>query len=556
MNKAEEIIDSILIKRGFLSEEERKEFLTDKPKKTYDPYLLPDIEEGTDFLYSALAEGRHICIYGDYDVDGIMSTVLICSFLRNLNSLGLTESEIDWYIPSRFDEGYGLNCGALDTIKETGAELVITVDCGSVSKTEIEYAETIELDVIVTDHHQCSPHLLPDCPVINPMREDSEYPFPYLSGCGVAFKTMQAFRQKFYPDNENIRNFLNDTLDIVALATVADVVPLIDENRTLVKYGIKSINSRKRVALAKLNEMIQVDTSNVNTVDIGFRIGPHINAAGRLDDAGSVIELFLSEDQSRMEEIIKQLISLNTERKRVQDKAEKECINLVESEYADDNFLLLRPDEIHEGVSGIVAGRIKNRFNRPTAVIALSEDKFLKGSARSTQGIDIIALFRRHDSLFLKLGGHAMAAGFTLSENNENLLRKELNEDIASLLTEDPSLFDEDLSFDVETLPEDLTMELAEMMQLFEPTGTQNHAPRLLIKGPLITNTKSIGSEKAHLSFSAGGIRCIIFNPDDESSSVIKEGQNVELYATLGVNKWNGYQNVQLAVQKARSCCV
>ncbi|MDR1068583.1 MAG: DHH family phosphoesterase, partial [Clostridiales Family XIII bacterium] len=238
---ADEIVGSILDKRGYVSAGEREEFLSDKPKLTHDPFLLPAVEEGTDIIYHSLKAGEKICIYGDYDVDGLMSCVLMYEFLHlAAENLG-AKPDIFWYIPSRFDEGYGLNTEALAAIRDGGADLVITVDCGSVSRSEVEFARDAGLKIVITDHHDCDTARVPDCPVIDPKARDSHYPFKGLSGCGVAFKTAHVLRLRYFAGNEQLRLALNRMLDLVAVATIADVVPLTDENRTWVKYGLAEL---------------------------------------------------------------------------------------------------------------------------------------------------------------------------------------------------------------------------------------------------------------------------------------------------------------------------
>jgi single-stranded DNA-specific DHH superfamily exonuclease len=606
--RADEIVWRILAGRGIVTADAIEEFLSDKPKCTYDPLLLPDMEAGVDLIYSSLKSGKRICIYGDYDVDGIMSTVLL---YRYFNALPDICPDLMYYIPSRFDEGYGLNADALRTVREAGAELVVTVDCGSVSKAEVAYAQTIGLCVVVTDHHDCEPELRPDCIVINPKREDSAYPWRHLSGCGVAFKVAQTIKQRYYAKDASVAAALNASLDLTAIATVADVMPLADENRTLVKYGLNFLNNGSRLPLKKLALSIGLTLGEISAHNISFGIAPHINAVGRMADAGPAVELFLTENESRMDEIIEELIRCNGERREIQDQLTNRCIEMVESRYAGDHFLLLRPPGVHEGVSGIVAGKIKDRFGLPTAVLAetdryvempentetdrnpatpkdaamnaetemsenaamtcetaMPEDAaincgietsadadscgggtILKGSARGVPGVDIIAMLRRHSELFLKLGGHAMAAGFALRAENEERLRMSLNDDMDALLDEAPDLLTKNIMVDAEPLPQEITQELADRMKRFEPTGAGNPKPRIRIASAVVSKVKYMGNAGQHMRFTASGVPCVLFGSAKEYAGIIAEGNRISVIGTVEINTWNGNSSVQMIVR-------
>jgi single-stranded-DNA-specific exonuclease len=392
---------------------------------------------------------------------------------------------------------------------------------------------------------------MPFCPVINPKREDSEYPWRGLSGCGVAFKLTQAIKNKYFADDSFVKSLVNEALDLVAIATVADVMPLLDENRTLVKYGLDQIRQGKREALALLCEQIGLKTENIRAYNIGFGIAPHINAAGRMDLAAPVVELFLTDDHEKMVEIISDLIRLNQERRKIQDEAIERCKELVNELYADDLFLLVKDTQMHEGISGIVAGKIRETFNKPTAV--LSETDFngvavLKGSGRSMAGVNIIGLLQNHAELFLKLGGHAMAAGFTLEISNEEVLRAALNADMNELLKANPELFDRNINPDIELDIDEADVELAEIFDEFEPCGMDNQKPLIAVRGGAPVNyAKRVGADQKHLSFKLGTLSCIWFSAPDDAE--LKLNSNPEYYyGTLSVNEWNGYRNPQLTI--------
>ena len=289
MRTAKDIINELLRNRGIISDEEISEFLSDKPQKTYDPFLLLNMEAGVDLLLSEIDAGSRICIYGDYDADGVTS---ICIMSRLLSEL---TDNFTYYIPSRFDEGYGLNRDAVRRVRDEGADLLVTVDCGSVSYDEVEYAKELGMKVIVTDHHNVE-DIKADCILINPKQPGCRYPFRELAGCGVAFKIVQAVcRRRGLP-----KSVISDVLDLTAIGTVGDIVSLTDENRTIVKYGLRRINSGSRKALKMLAEAISL--KRVTSENIAFGIAPHINAAGRMKDASEAAELFLTEDERTMAE--------------------------------------------------------------------------------------------------------------------------------------------------------------------------------------------------------------------------------------------------------------
>jgi single-stranded-DNA-specific exonuclease len=554
---ADEIIREILDRRGFESLEARAEFLSQKPKLTYSPFLLPDVEEGTDIIFAALKSGEKICVYGDYDADGLMSCILLYEFLgAAARKLG-ANPDIYWYIPSRFDEGYGLNTDALAQVADMGTDLVITVDCGSVSKSEVAFAKERGMKIVITDHHDCDAEHLPDCPLIDPKAPESKYPFPGLSGCGVAFKTAQALRLRYFDGDDDLRAKLNSMLDLVAIATVADVVPLTDENRTLVKYGLAEINAGRRPALAELTSAMGL-RKKITAYNIAFGIAPHINAAGRMADAEPVVKLFTCADATERAKIIAELVRHNAERRATQENAVQECEKIVDSlmdKTSDENlFLLVRPHKIHEGIAGIVAGKLKNRYNRPTAVLSreasISDDEgvFLKGSARSVEGVDIISMLRSHEHLFTKLGGHAMAAGFTLPEEREDELRAALNADMSELLKCDSTLLEPKARVDAEIKEPEATIEFTEALDAFEPTGSGNPKPAVIIKNALISNVRRIGGDSKHLSFTADGLRCMRFNAAESDFANIIEGAEVSLTGRLEVDEWNGTKTVKLFV--------
>jgi single-stranded-DNA-specific exonuclease len=518
---------------------------------TYDPFLLPGMAEGIETVYRHISEGKKICVYGDYDVDGLLAVTLLTEFFGNLP--GASKDRIGWYIPSRFGEGYGLNEGAIEQIRADGADLIVTVDCGVVSAREADMAMKAGMAVVITDHHEPDPAVLPVCPVIDPKMPGAAYPFTGLCGCGVAFKLAQAMRTRYYPDDEGARAALNATLDLVAVATIADMTPLADENRTLVKYGMKTLNAGTRWQLAELAEGVGLKAGEITARGVAFGVAPHLNAAGRMGDAALAVDLFRTDDRAAAKEVIAELVERNAERRREQDETFRACVEIIDGEYPDANFLFVRPSRAHEGVAGIVAGNIKERYYRPVAVLAETEEggeRVLRGSARSVAGLDITALIRAHAGLLVRYGGHAMAAGFTLRPENEEALREALEADVKALASDDPGLFSPPPVCDAEILPEEASLELARMLEDFEPTGVGNPRPVLLVRDRTPGNVRRMGAENQHLRFTADGLDCVLFARGGGTADLPEGPGPFDLYGSLEVNRWKERENVRFIVRQ------
>jgi single-stranded-DNA-specific exonuclease len=547
MRTSDEIIEQILVKRGVT---DPGEFFAERPTLTYDPFLLSDMEEGAETVHRYVSGGKRICVYGDYDADGILSVALLTDFLSSLP--GAAKEKISWYIPSRFGEGYGLNMDAIERIRAAGADLMITVDCGVAYAREVAAAMASGMDVVVTDHHEPDPASLPAAPSIDPKTPGSAYPFTGLCGCAVAFKLAQAIRKRYYPDDGNVRAALNASLDLVAVATVADVMPLTDENRTLVKYGLKALNTGTRWQLKDLAEAIRLKPGEITAYHIAFVIAPHLNAAGRMGDASLALDLLKAKDRASAEKIITELIGSNAERRAEQDGSFESCAALIDENYQEEPFLLVKPPRIHEGVAGIVAGKIRERYCRPAAVLSETEENgesVLKGSARSIPGIDVTSLLRNHEELLVKYGGHAMAAGFVLRPENEEALREALRAEVNALAALNPDIFSPSMEADSDLLPEEATVELALLLEKFEPTGEGNLRPVFRISGLTPEGVRRMGSEGRHMKFSAGGIECVLFARGPAPAN-LPSGGPFDLYGSLEVNRWNDRERVQFIVSR------
>ena len=540
-------IIELLHKRGITTDEEIAEFLSDKPKETYDPFLLPDMEEGVDLILSYCDSGGKICIYGDYDADGVTSTVIMTEVLSQLTS------NIIQYIPSRFDEGYGLNRSAIDTIKKAGAELIITVDCGSVSVEEVEYAKSIGLDIMVTDHHRIEDRQA-DTILINPARKDSEYPFSYLAGCGVAFKLAQAIT-----DAAGLpKRRLTEMLDLVALGTIGDIVPLVSENRMLVKYGLRAINTSRREALRVLIEKTGLKPGNIRCENVSFVLVPHINAAGRMKSAALALKLFLAKDREKMEAYADELVSCNVERKRLQNEVFERASAEADEKYKDDAFLFIDLDNAHEGVTGIAAGKLREKYHVPSVIVTDAGDGLYKGTGRSPEGIDLYNLLKNEEEWFTNFGGHAAACGFTMVKEGLEQVRKDLAMRAGRIREESPELFQDNIEADIELEPEEATTGFAEQLALLEPCGRDNERPMISVEG-IPDSISRMGSDGQYLRFTlkwASECTFLVFrNAVETGRKVIdasRSGRKIEAIGSMQIHEWNGNETVQIIVEAVR----
>ena len=575
--RPDEIVRKILEARGITQEDAAREFLSKKPRLAHDPLLLPETEAGADFMVRALSEGKRVCVYGDYDVDGVCGTALLVSFLRAASRVldPDTDPEVTYYIPSRMGEGYGLNNDAIREIKAAGADVIVTVDCGSVSAPEAAFAREIGLDIIITDHHDPDPGNLPDCIHVNPKAgpEEGAYPFDRLCGAGVAFKLCGAIQARVGDDS--LRALLRGCVDLVCVATIADVMPLVDENRTFVKYGLPMLRRGARPGFRALVEVSGAEPAKLGARDVAFAIAPRLNALGRLEDAADGVELFLTEDEGRVWEIAERMDARNSERRHIQEGCFADCMALYEAGAGDEAgagagaeimlgdgdgsgrgrdrgvaFLLLRPEASHEGVAGIVAGKVREATGLPCAVLSETREGkgLLKGSARSAGRLDLIALLRRHGGLFEQLGGHAAAAGFIIREENEGPLREALSLDLAGMLEEEPGLLEERRAAELEIEISDVTPGLAEALEELAPFGVGNPKPMLSLRVPAegIGGFRRMGQDGKHLRFMAEGLTCVFFNGAD---TAFPETGMVQIVGCPEINEWGGQRNIQLAVR-------
>ena len=536
-----EIAASVLVRRGYADPAGARGFLeADLP--AHDPFLLGDMAVAVQKIRSAVDAGTRICVHGDYDVDGICATALAVLVLRELGA------DVVWHLPSRFEEGYGVSSDTLAKLADDGIGLVLTVDCGITAVEEVAEAKTLGLDVIVTDHHRPGERL-PDCPIVATMRPSPhpfQYPFPGLCGTGVVRKLGEALLGADHPA-------LKRDLDLVALATIADVVPLVDENRALASAGLRALACTRRPGLQALMRTASVDPASVDAGAIGFRLAPRINAAGRLCRPDVALELVLTDDAEEAKRLAGELEELNRDRQAVEDRILREAKALVdalpEHERRRRGYVLAREDW-HEGVIGIVASRLVERFHRPVVLIAGSQDGW-KGSGRSIPSFDLHGALGACSEHLERFGGHRAAAGLAIEPDDIPAFAEAFAAHADAVLT------DEDLypvtKVDAVVSAEDLTLDLAQELERLAPFGLGNPDVTLLVPATQPVGPATVGEGK-HLRFR-------VRQQGRDAGTAIAFGQGRELdrlraaglfdvACRLKENHWNGTVAPQLVVRR------
>lgn len=534
-----EIILKILKSRG-IGEEMQEEFFSPRPRLAYDPFLLANMQEGVDKLLSAIDRGKRIVIYGDYDVDGITATSLL------MKVIGALTDNVTYYIPSRLDEGYGLHRESIDRIAEDGGELIITVDCGSVSGAETAYAHSLGIDTLVTDHHNVS-DVRAEGIIINPKLSEDEYPFKGLAGVGVAYKLALAVaRVRQVP-----KSIMAEVLELVTIGTVADIMPMLGENRTIVKCGLRSIHlGCRNIGLRRLIDLSGLDYSNIRSSDISFGIAPKINASGRLGDASIGVRLFLAKTEEEADEYCRTLIEANQERRRLQDDAYEKGLAVLDEELEKGDFVTVEINDSHEGVLGIVAGKLREKVNRPVVIISRNNDIY-KGTGRSIPTVDLFSMLDKYRDDFISFGGHSAACGFTISADKAKTLRLRLNEDIEEMLEHDGSIFDFDYGYDAAVSTDEVTLGLAQAVRMLEPCGKDNEVPVFAIKNAEISGWRFLRNENKMARFTVSsdgcsGVDCLLFHDAGEVYDSISADGRADILGTAEINNWRDEEKVQI----------
>ena len=563
-----EPIAYIMANRGIGTYQAAMKFLYCDLQSMANPYGMKDMKKAAGILKDAVTARKKIVVYGDYDVDGVMSTTILYKGLKELGA------SVEYYIPHRQKEGYGLNCDAVKKLKENGMEVLLTCDNGIAADKEIRLAKELGVLVVVIDHHEpaCQMEnkmeeiIPPADAVIDPKQKSCSYPFQQLCAGGLSYFFICVLFQVMRKENKNH----NEYLSLAAIATICDVVDLIDENRILVKKGLPMIQNPANIGLKALIESTGVEKTQIDEGFVGFTIGPCINATGRLESAALSIQLFLEENETAARAMAEKLVALNEERKRLTKEATSLVLDRIsEDEMDKDGILVIYHEDVHESIAGIVAGRVKEAYYKPVIVITKAEQD-AKGSARSIEGFDIFQALSRQKQLFTKFGGHAMAAGFSLPFENIALLRKNINE-------ENPvqeEIWTQVMKIDKQLNPEDITISLAKEVSLLAPFGKGNPSPLFGGKGFLVRQLRFLGKEGKTLKFTfaagSGGrkLEGISFGAYDmwrekainaygaDFLSDLEKGRTIpfllDIVFELQVHAYMGMENVQLLIRDFR----
>lgn len=531
----------ILYNRGIREDGQIKDFLARDLSGMHDPFLMKDMDKAVERILLAKKNNEKITIYGDYDVDGITSIAILYKYLKNM---GL---EVGFYVPDRMVEGYGVNKDALDKIKADGTAVIITVDTGITAIEEADYAKSIGIDFIITDHHECKESIPDVYAAIDPKRKDCEYPFKSLAGVGVVFKLIQAL-----DSSEPIENLMDEYADLMCLGTVADISPLIDENRVIVTEGLKRFKTTKNIGLKAL---IDVSTNGkaITTSTIGYTIAPRINASGRLGCASTSVELFLTEDEEEAAKLADSLCHENTLRQQTEQKMFKEALEYIEQHpgIKDDDILVIPHENWHHGIVGIVSSKITEKYYKPSILFAVDGDS-AKGSGRSIAGFNLFGALENCSGLLEKFGGHELAAGLTIKAENIEDFRKKINE-YAKGRIEDMTLVPT-ISLDAQIKVPYITIDTVHDINKLQPFGVNNPTPSFSARNIKIHRI-SVMSEGKHLRmtlYKDGKYLDTVGFGMGDYYSMFREGDYIDVAFALDINDYKGFQNVQLILKDMR----
>lgn len=534
------LVASLLLSRGIDNVSAARGFLFEEGVSFHDPYLLKDMDKAIGRIKQAKEHDEPVLVFGDYDADGVSSTAVL---MTALHDYGIRS---EYYIPNRFTEGYGPNEQAFRNAKESGFGLIITVDTGISAVHEAQIAKEIGIDLIITDHHEPGPELPEALAIIHPKHPDGLYPFGYLAGVGVAFKVAHAL----YEDVPE------QLLDLAAIGTIADLVPLNGENRLLAKKGLAALRQSKRPGVIAMCKQIGIEQSSINEETVGFMIGPRINAAGRLDDAGPAAELMMTEDMEEALMLAEEIDAMNKERQSIVNEMAKEAIDIVNRDFPPDQFpvIIVGKEGWNPGVVGIVASRLTDTFYRPAIVLGFDREKGIaKGSARSIKGFDLFQSLSACRDILPHFGGHPMAAGMTLSIDDVDELRSRMVKMANETLTEED--FIPIVNVDAEADIVDVSVQSIEELQKLAPFGMNNPKPLFFIKDVQLAAMKKIGANQTHLKVAlereGQTIDGVGFGMGEYADQIAKTS-DVSVIGELSINEWNNMRRPQLVLRDMR----
>ena len=542
------VLAELLVKRGVETFEQARAFFRPSLSNLHDPFLMKDMDIAVDRLHKAVTEGEKILIYGDYDVDGTTAVALVYSYLKRFTS------KIDFYIPDRYDEGYGVSVKGIDWAAENGFTLIITLDCGIKAIEKTIHAKEKGIDMIICDHHLPEDRIPPAVAVLDPKREDCNYPFDDLSGCGVGFKLMQAYAQFRGIPFET----LVPLLDLIVVSISSDLVTMVGENRVLAYYGLKVLNENPGKGLLAMIELSNLEPGHITIDDIVFKIGPRINAAGRMESGRLAVELLTATETGKAMMIGEQINNNNNERKSIDREITQEALEMVQNGQclASENVTIVYNPNWNKGVVGIVASRLVEAFYKPTVVLTKSNG-FVTGSARSVAGFDLYESIENCADLLENFGGHVYAAGLTLKEENLKEFAERMNEFVAGKVTTDmltPIVeIDEKLDFS------QITPKFFRILKQFQPFGPGNGNPVFVTENVYdVGNGRKVGAGGVHLKLDLiqedqpyHQIAAIAFNMADYYD-YIKSGNPLDVCYSIVENYYRGSSTLQIRVRDLR----
>ena len=536
----EDFVATLLVQRGIETFEDAKRFFRPSLDDLHNPYLMKDMEKAVERIEKAIENQENILVFGDYDVDGTTAVSLVSSYLRTYYP------NVATYIPDRYDEGYGISFKGIDFADDNGFSLIIALDCGIKSIDHVAYAKERNIDFIICDHHRPGKKLPEAVAVLDPKRDDCNYPYDELCGCGIGFKLIQALGQ----NREETIEDLFPYLDLVAAAIAADIVPMTGENRVLAYFGLQVINSEPRPGIKALINQVKKQTLDIT--DVVFIIAPRINAAGRIKHGNHAVELLTEFDFEQAQQFASEIEKYNSDRKELDKQITKEALSQIEDNQEKERFTsVVFQKDWHKGVIGIVASRLIETYYRPTLVFTKSGDKYA-ASARSVKGFDVYNALEACAEHLEQFGGHMYAAGMTLKEENYQLFKDAFEKEVEKTIH--PDMLTPEISVDAEINFADITPKLTRILKQFEPFGPQNMTPVFLTKNVKDTGYgKPMGQEDEHLKLfvkqnNSEGIAAIGFGLGNKLETT-KNGQPFEMVYSIDENEWKGNVSLQLRLR-------
>ncbi|MBQ8386967.1 MAG: single-stranded-DNA-specific exonuclease RecJ [Paludibacteraceae bacterium] len=541
----------MLVVRGIQTADEARAFVRPSLDKLHDPFLMKDMDKAVERLHKAITQGEKILIYGDYDVDGTTAVALMYRFLEAIRREGYEAkgAEIDYYIPDRYTEGYGVSQQGIDYAAEQGCGLIITLDCGIKAVEKVAYAKSKGIDVIVCDHHTPGEELPDAVAVLNMKRSDCPYPYKDLSGCGVGFKLAQAYTQQYGLPFDN----LVPLLQLLAMSIASDIVPITGENRILAHYGIKQLNTQPFTGLSAIMQVAGIEAKKITINELVYKIGPRINACGRMKSGRAAVELLLTNDPDFAHEQAEEVNHHNEDRRDCDTETTKEALQQLQDDptYANRRSTVVYAPHWHKGVVGIVASRLTETYYRPTIVLTAGEDGIISGSARSVGGFDIYAAIDSCHDLLTNFGGHKYAAGLSMHIDDLPEFRERFEAYVAAHIQ--PNQLQPTLDIEAELQLGDITKSFYNVLRHLEPFGPGNPRP-LFVSRRLINHrdTRAVGKEREHLRLDVtdrmNAITGIAFGRAD-MAEYIQNGNAVDICYELNENTFNHYTSIQMMVQ-------